>query len=130
MHADDALASRVLSRISAEGTPKAREFVGRAKESFDTLYGLLDELYGQRKDLLYILEDLYLDVYTAFCQRSAKLRARDRQASKDPYWYLSEQQVAAVCYVDLFAGDLAALFGHIDYLKELGITVVHLMPFF
>lgn len=124
------LASRVLSRISEEATPKAREFVKRATAGFPALYDLVDELYGERKDLLYILEDIYLDVYEAFCTRSAKLRRRDRQAMKEPYWYLGEEQVAAVCYVDLFAGDLSGLLSHIDYLKELGITVLHLMPFF
>jgi amylosucrase/maltose alpha-D-glucosyltransferase/alpha-amylase len=38
--------------------------------------------------------------------------------------------VGAMCYVDLFAGDLQGLRKHIPYLSELGITYLHLMPVF
>jgi glycosidase len=38
--------------------------------------------------------------------------------------------MGAVCYVDLFAGDLSGIKGKIPYLKELGITYLHLMPLF
>jgi amylosucrase len=37
--------------------------------------------------------------------------------------------LGGVCYVDLFAGDLAA-FAKIPYFKELGLTYLHLMPLF
>ena len=35
-----------------------------------------------------------------------------------------------VCYVDLFAGDLSGLRAKLPYLKELGLTYLHLMPLF
>jgi amylosucrase len=38
--------------------------------------------------------------------------------------------MGAVCYVDLFAGTLKALMTKIPYLRELGITYLHLMPLF
>lgn len=38
--------------------------------------------------------------------------------------------VDALCYVDLFAGDLKALRDRIPYLTELGVTYLHLMPVF
>ncbi len=36
--------------------------------------------------------------------------------------------VAYVCYTDRFAGRLADLPQHIAYLKDLGVTYIHLMP--
>ncbi|MEM7590781.1 MAG: alpha-amylase family glycosyl hydrolase [Cyanobacteria bacterium P01_A01_bin.83] len=36
----------------------------------------------------------------------------------------------AMCYVDLFARDLQGLRDRLSYLKELGITYLHLMPLF
>ena len=38
--------------------------------------------------------------------------------------------IGAVCYVDLFAGDLKGLATRIPYLLELGVTYLHLMPLF
>lgn len=38
--------------------------------------------------------------------------------------------VGAMCYVDLFADNLQGIRDRIPYLKELGITYLHLMPLF
>ena len=38
--------------------------------------------------------------------------------------------VGAMCYVDLFAGDIQGLRSKIPYLLEMGITYLHLMPVF
>jgi amylosucrase len=38
--------------------------------------------------------------------------------------------VGGVCYVDLFAEDLAGIQHKIPYFKELGLTYLHLMPLF
>ncbi len=43
-------------------------------------------------------------------------------------WYLSENTVAMTLYVDLFAGNLEGVKSHIDYFKDLGITLIHFMP--
>ena len=36
--------------------------------------------------------------------------------------------IGYVCYVDRFAGSLQGLRQHLDYLVELGVTYLHLMP--
>ncbi len=45
-------------------------------------------------------------------------------------WFQSEQMVGGVCYVDLFAGNLAGVRDKIPYFKELGLTYLHLMPLY
>ena len=38
--------------------------------------------------------------------------------------------LGGVCYVDLFAGNLAGIRARLPYLRELGLTYLHLMPLF
>ncbi|QLQ05900.1 MAG: hypothetical protein HZY76_07385 [Anaerolineae bacterium] len=38
--------------------------------------------------------------------------------------------LGAVCYVDLFAGNLDGIYAKIPYFEELGLTYLHLMPLF
>ena len=46
----------------------------------------------------------------------------------DQSWFLSEQMVGYVCYTDRFAGTLAGVAERLDYLEELGVRYLHLMP--
>ena len=62
--------------------------------------------------------------------RPAELQALDAAREADPTWFQSERMLGGVCYVDLFAGDLAGLRAKIPYFKELGLTYLHLMPLF
>ncbi|HNT54403.1 MAG TPA: amylosucrase, partial [Anaerolineaceae bacterium] len=54
----------------------------------------------------------------------------DQEREARPDWFQSNQMVGGVCYVDLFAGNLAGLRNQIPYFKELGLTYLHLMPLF
>ena len=60
--------------------------------------------------------------------RSPALRQRDRERVLRPDWFQSADSVGYVAYTDLFAGDLQGIRSHIDYLSDLGITYLHLMP--
>ena len=60
--------------------------------------------------------------------RSARLRQRDRERVLRPDWFQSADAVGYVAYADLFARDLTGIRGRIDYLADLGVTYLHLMP--
>jgi len=60
--------------------------------------------------------------------RSSRLRQRDRERILRPDWFQSADAVGYVAYADLFAGDLTGIRGRIEYLSDLGITYLHLMP--
>ncbi|NCA27245.1 MAG: hypothetical protein EBU69_04155, partial [Methylophilaceae bacterium] len=60
--------------------------------------------------------------------RSAELRNRDKQRILQPDWFQDSNAVGYVCYTDLFAGDLQGIRNRIGYLKNLGVTYLHLMP--
>jgi amylosucrase len=60
--------------------------------------------------------------------RTPELRHRDAQRILEPDWFQSEKAIGYVCYTDLFAKDLQGIRKRIEYLKDLGITYLHLMP--
>ena len=63
-----------------------------------------------------------------FRQRPADLRLLDLRRHADPQWYQHQQMLGYATYADLFAGDLKGVADRVDYLVELGVTYLHLMP--
>lgn len=128
----DTVIERVLQRIERGDVSEGicSEFFRRCTDHASELLDQLRELYGSDEDLLYFFEDLLQLLFDASAQRPEGLRERDRSHGHLSRWYESQENVGAVCYADLFAGGLAGVADHIDYLKELGVTYLHLMPFF
>lgn len=60
--------------------------------------------------------------------RPAALLERDVRRSLQPDWCQLPGALGYVAYTDLFAGTINAVASHIDYLTELGVTYLHLMP--
>ncbi len=63
-----------------------------------------------------------------FRQRPAELRLLDLRRHADPQWFSHQQTVGYAAYADLFGGDLQGVGKRVDYLTELGVTYLHLMP--
>lgn len=124
--------ARLLPRLEPvlAATTDRDIFLGRLNEHFSRLFKLLFGLYGGHYDFFYHLEEMLSAAATAYADRSASLRALDTQREEDPVWFQSESMVGGVCYVDLFAGDLAGVRDRIPYFNELGLTYLHLMPLF
>lgn len=123
---------RLLPRALPElaQTPDRDVFLQRLEAHFPRLFRLLHNVYGGRYDFFYHLEVILRHAAQMFAQRPADLKALDAQREAAPQWFQSEQMIGGVCYVDLFAGDLAGVRARLPYLKELGLTYLHLMPLF
>jgi amylosucrase len=63
-----------------------------------------------------------------FQQRPADLRLLDLRRHADPQWFQHPQMLGYATYTDLFAGDLKGVADRVDYLADLGVTYLHLMP--
>ena len=107
---------------------QCRTFLTRLDEHFVALSDLLSSLYGSRTDFVEQLEQILVTAATSFIARPQALHELD--ASRDPQWFQSEQMMGGICYVDLYAGNLAGIRARIPYFKELGLTYLHLMPLF
>jgi len=129
--------SRLLPRLEKTYAPELVEmpvqwnhFKNRLNREWERLFNYLQQLYGWQYDFFYTLE-LILDLLIRYwLKRPASLRQLDEQREADPYWYLSEDMVGVVLYVDLFSNNLAGLHDHIPYIEQLGVTYLHLMPLF
>jgi amylosucrase len=102
----------------------------RLNNHFPELTQNLHLLYGENKDFFKYLQDLVVTLASAFSARKVALKKQDQQRLNTPQWYRSEKMLGMAVYVDLFAGDLKKLKLKIPYLKELGITYLHLMPLY
>ncbi|HEY6796199.1 MAG TPA: alpha-amylase family protein [Kineosporiaceae bacterium] len=67
-------------------------------------------------------------VITAHSGRRPALRELDERRTLRPDWFSGPDQVGYVCYPERFAGTLAGVVARIEYLRELGVTYLHLMP--
>jgi amylosucrase len=113
------------SRLPPE---EADAFLGRLEQlSFDIL-GPLSGVYGDVTDIGAFATDLVLDALRATADRPAPLRRLDRRREIDPAWFQRSRMIGYVCYADRFAGSLPGVRQHLDYLAELGVTYLHLMP--
>jgi amylosucrase len=106
------------------------DFLNRLNMNFVTIFGIFTELYGYRSDCLEQLVDLIEMLAGSWQDRPADLKAMDKQRELNPEWYMSNEMLGGVCYVDRYAGDLQGVKNKIPYFKELGLTYLHLMPLF
>ena len=129
--------SRLIPRLQerfadhAQAYPQEwNTFLRRLEEHFPRLFGIYYQLYGNQYDFFYHLEDLLVTLAQMWLSRPVDLQAQDVSREENPDWFLSNQMLGGVCYVDLFAGDLSGIQAKIPYFKELGLTYLHLMPLF
>lgn len=127
--------ARLMPRLEqqfadAMGAEAWATFRQRLDQHFPRLFSLLVRLYGTQYDFFYHLEAILATAAQGWLARPAELRALDAEREAKPDWFQSNKMVGGVCYVDLFAGNLAGVRAKIPYFKELGLTYLHLMPLF
>jgi amylosucrase len=131
-------AHRCLSRLRASLAVEAEKRLGRAEAVaflarldvwFTDVHTPIAALYPGSDDEVDALVDRLIGIaLRAAGERSAELREVDRRREIDPRWYQDPRTVGYVAYVDRFCGTLDALPSRLDYLTELGVTYLHLMP--
>ncbi len=110
------------------GFTEADAFLARLELlSFDILEPL-SQVYGDAVEVSEFATELVRDALRAAAERPAGLRRLDRRREIDPGWFQRSRMVGYVCYADRFAGSLQGVRKHLDYLVELGVTYLHLMP--
>ena len=104
----------------------------------DDVLGMRWERYGE--ELETALRSVYTDATDdlvgrirtiarrAIEERDPGLRRLDEIRLLRPDWLQQPSMAGYVCYTDHFAGTLNGILGHLDYLEDLGVTYLHLMP--
>ena len=88
------------------------------KQLYDSLYQ--GELFEELVETLSLLSKA----------RDKEMVALDNERLANPYWYQEASQVGMMLYLDNFFDSLSEIDYHLDYLEELGITYLHIMPLF
>jgi len=129
--------SRLLPRLEERFSTPARKhpqawksFLRRLEQHFPRLFDLYFRLYSDQYDFFFHLEDLATTLAKMWLSRPADLQELDAAREADSAWFLSNQMLGGVAYVDLFAGNLEGIRQKIPYFKELGMNYLHLMPLF
>lgn len=100
-------------------------YIKRLEALGDELRWLYMEMYDNSSMYAELTDRMY-DFYS---ERKTQLRASDRRRAANPDWYKNNDQMGMMIYIDNFAGNINGVSDRLDYLEELGINYLHLMPF-
>lgn len=119
---------RLRDRFPQVPEPEWQVFTERMEQHFEPLFDLLHELYSGHYDFFYHLESIMTAATRMWVDRPKELKGLDAQREASPGWYRSNQMIGYILYADHFAGDLNGIREKIPFLKELGVTYLHIMP--
>lgn len=125
---DQRLRQNALDPLVGLGRLEAAIFIDRLDLVLPDLERLVGDLYPDA-DVGAVVADLVRVAATRYAARSVDLRRLDLRRLARPDWFQQPDMVGYSAYVDRFAGDLAGVVDRIPYLRELGVTYLHLMPF-
>ncbi|MGB3079016.1 MAG: alpha-amylase family glycosyl hydrolase [Saprospiraceae bacterium] len=109
---------------------KDNAFYSRFVDHVETIAELYDELYAHHPGAADNFQGLLHTIARNWKQRKKKLRTRDNEKSKQEYWFLSNEINGMSLYVDRFCGKLKDMSSKLEYLENLGVNFLHLMPVF
>jgi amylosucrase len=123
----DAVVARLRDEFPAvlEDHPMLERRLRRHFEGFWIPY---HAVYGDHSRIEKRVWRLFRILAQGLSSRDAHLIERDEQRDTSPPWFQDESTIGMKMYVDLFAGDLNRLRKRVDYLRELHISYLHLMP--
>ncbi len=110
------------------GCEDLKHFYIRLGANFYTIHSLFHQLYGDRRDFRVQLHKLVDVMAKQYVSRPPEFRQRDLAREKDHDWFLSQKLVGYALYCQEYAQSLNGMHDKLDYLQELGINLVHIMP--
>jgi amylosucrase len=105
-------------------------FYTRLLTNAPVIQALYNEVYGTHEAGSGHFQLLLTAITHAYVQRSAVLRRKDVIKQATEHWFTSNQLAGMSLYVDRFCGNLNNLEERLDYLLDLGVNLLHLMPLF
>jgi amylosucrase len=124
--------------LAAAQATAARVLAGRPEHQRQTFALRLDRWHDDLLDGLQavypaaqaeaLLLGLTRRMAAAYADRPPELARLDEARTLRPDWFQQPTMLGYATYVDRFAGDLRGVRDRLPYLRELGITYLHLMP--
>ena len=109
-----------------------KKFRNRLQTAGNDILMLYNRLYKDHPNYETCYPQLLQITEAAFLNRTAVLKKQDinKLKQEDGHWFLSNTICGMSLYVDRFCGNLSNLTNKLDYFKNLGINLLHLMPVF
>ncbi|MCB5185844.1 alpha-glucosidase C-terminal domain-containing protein [Methylobacillus gramineus] len=105
-----------------------KHFYIRLGANFYAIHSLFHQLYGDRRDFRLQMHKLVEVMAKQYTNRSSELRQSDLAREKDHDWFLSQKLAGYALYCQEYADSIHGMHSKLDYLQELGINLVHIMP--
>jgi amylosucrase len=107
---------------------KDARFSVRLSAGYEQIERLVYQLYGKTDKSNHFISRIVEKIYQGYKSRNKTLLELDKIREEDPYWFLRQNLVGMMLYTDKFSKDLKNFTNRVDYLEELGVNLVHLMP--
>jgi amylosucrase len=111
----------INKNIDSAFTLRLAQILPILKDKFYSLYW-----YRPDKDQAY--ETLVENLIISFKNRKTDLKKTDLERSDNPHWFQSAEWTGMMLYSDRFSGNISSLTSRLDYLDDLGVNLIHLMP--
>ncbi len=108
-------------------TPSDAGFETRLEEWSPDLLRTLERVYGAGAAPA-VAERLVEIARAAHADRTGELRELDERRLREPDWFQRSSMLGYAAYADRFAGTLRGVEERVPYLRDLGVTYLHLMP--
>lgn len=124
------LANKAVKKHSLDIAGTDNGFYTRLLANADAVHDLYQQLYGHNAQKENVFDDLVATLINNYANRPALYKQQDSRKLAEGAWFLSNKIAGMSLYADRFCGGLAQLPGKLDYLHELGVNFIHLMPVF
>lgn len=101
----------------------------KQRKALQQLESRLAKIYTERGAYELALRRLIEVAHRRYKDRSPELKKLDAQRAENPTWFCGNQLMAYSTYVDKFGRDLEGVRQKVDWLLELGVNYLHLLPF-
>lgn len=119
-----AVAALAAPAAGASDDADRRLLLARLERHWPDLLGGLRAAYGD------VADDVAARVAALAVDAALETPLSERAAQRlvSPDWFQQPSMLGYAAYTDRLAGDLQGVAKHVDYLEELGVTYLHLMP--
>jgi amylosucrase len=100
----------------------------RLARHFADFYEPFARLYGADPRFADGLDAVADAMAAAYAAREPRLRRLDYEREITPDWFQRQTQAGYIAYADRFAGTLEGVRARLPYVRELGLSYLHLMP--
>ncbi|MGY4642660.1 alpha-amylase family protein [Cellulomonas sp. URHB0016] len=125
MTVPESVRSAARAELTGASADRLDLFELRLERWWDDLLDGVAAVYPDHADLLV---ELVAAAAKAYAERDPELHRLDQERTLAPDWFQRPHMLGYAAYADRFGGDLAGVGDRIGYLRDLGVTYLHLMP--